>query len=118
MTSFLKMTPELKFMEEYTVTDLLHEGAWRIPQIFQELYPMATREIMKKQISLEPEDELLWEGSNNGKIMVKEAYDRCRRRSKYNYGKTIWRKFIPPKISMFTWKVMNNRLVIADKLHR
>lgn len=78
-----------------------------------------SRDISDLQELLQEQDELIWEGSQNGKITVRDALEDCRVK---NYvcssWRGLWRQFIPPRISVFCWKVLYDRLPSAAVLHK
>lgn len=56
-------------------------------------------------------DELIWECSNSGSLIVNEAYHQYREKCVViEWHKKIWQLYIPPKISIFLWKCLYNRL--------
>lgn len=59
------------------------------------------------------EDKLIWEGSPNEKLTVEEFYEQYREKGTIiaRYEK-LWQKYLPPRISMFAWKCLQDRLPI------
>lgn len=50
-------------------------------------------------------DELIWMKLKSGQPTVKEMYEMLRMRDqKTSWGKSIWRKVIPPKYPLFVCK--------------
>lgn len=73
---------------------------------------------MEMHIADAEEDKLEWDGSTNGVITVKVAYNHYREKNHtFLWKKAFWRKFIPQKMSIFSWKVVNNRLTTSDRLY-
>lgn len=108
---------EIKFKENYRVSQIIECGCWNIPQDLMNLFPVVSSEIKEVQISEVEEDELFWDGSANRVITVKAAYNFYRdKKQTVLWKKALWRKFIPPKISLFTWKLCSQRVIIALKL--
>lgn len=114
----MSIPDEIKFSEQYTVAQIIHDGAWSIPTSLKLLFPVVVNEIIEVQISRTEDDELEWDGSTNGEITVKVAYDFYREKAPIiQWRKRLWRTFIPPRISMFAWKVVSNRLAIGSVLY-
>lgn len=92
-------------------------GKWNLSAEFND-FPELREKILAVRIMKEKQDELIWTGSHNGTITVKEAFNFCRGKGTVCYWlKGLWRKFIPPRISVFLWKILNNRLPTAELMH-
>lgn len=66
-------------------------------------------------VPTEAQDEHIWEGSVTGKLTVKDAYHHYRDKGTVlQWRKKIWQQHIPPKVSMFIWKCIHNRLSTDD----
>lgn len=62
---------------------------------------------------------VLWDGLKNGEILVKPSYDFYRSKQTAVQGKkNMWQAFLPPKISMFAWKICYHRITTNDVLCR
>lgn len=92
-------------------------GAWNIPTYWREAYPVVTKETSEQLILDRDEGELLWTGCSEGIMSVKKVYNFYRQKEqKFNWKKSIWTHFIPPKVLIFIWKAISDRLVIAATL--
>lgn len=107
---------ELKYTGNHTLGQIIHYGKWIIPECWERLYPIIEEEIQTSELE---NDELIWEGSANGEITVKDVYNFYREKGTITqwHGR-IWRPFIPPKCSIFAWKVLPDRVVTAAVLYR
>lgn len=94
LLSFMNVPADLEFTKQYSVRQIIHNGVWCVPQAFKILYPVVAHEILEVQISDLDGDVLVWEGSLNGDIIVKEAYD-CYREKKLiiQWKKSLWQSF-------------------------
>lgn len=62
-------------------------------------------------------DELVWHVSSNSEITNKLSYEFYREKSaKIMWYKRLWASIIPPKISLFAWRVPNNRISMVVNL--
>lgn len=118
LSSFMSIPQELLFMENFEVSEIMVNGSWSIPQIWRDRFPVVTREIEEFQIAKTDDDELFWDGTAEGVITVKEAYNLSRERSCGEMEKKIGQRFIPPKISIFVWKIISKKLLTATTLHK
>lgn len=72
-------------------------------------------------ISIVPDmsDKLIWVPSSSGELLAKEAFQFMRPRlPSLDWGKLIWSKFIIPRISLHSWKVLRGRVLSEDLLQR
>lgn len=59
----------------------------------------------------QPNDELVWSKSLSGVLTVKEAYEVHKKKGrKHQWQKNIWKRYIPPKVLCFVWKIVHDRL--------
>lgn len=71
------------------------------------------------QITEEDEDQLVWLGRANGEIAIKIAYMHYSEKNvECHWLKFFWLTFVPPKLSVFAWKMVNNRIAIGAQLCR
>lgn len=93
---------ELKFTENFLVSNIIHNGSWNIPTDLERIYPVVTEEISEVLLSEAEEDELIWAGSTNGEITVNEASELYREKVQIiKWRRDLWRPFIPLQISLF-----------------
>lgn len=65
------------------------------------------------------EDNLIWTPSSSGDLTAKQAYLFLRHPSSTSeWGKRLWSKFIWPRMSLHTWKVLRGRVISDDFLQR
>ncbi|XP_004309472.1 PREDICTED: putative ribonuclease H protein At1g65750-like [Fragaria vesca subsp. vesca] len=64
-------------------------------------------------------DKLIWVPLSSGELSAKEAFQFLRPRlPSLDWGKLIWSKFIIPRISLHSWKVLRGRVLSEDLLQR
>lgn len=113
----LEIPVELLFTKNYRVSPIIQNGEWVIPESLSRLYLIISAEILEVQISESNDNELIWEGSPNGDISVKSAYEFCREKEQsVKWLQQLWKKFIPPKLSIFAWKILCNRVTTGSWL--
>lgn len=62
-------------------------------------------------------DETYWNGSNIGELTTKFAFERYREKEIIiPWMKYVWRRFTHPKISIFIWKLVQNKVAVAQNL--
>lgn len=119
ISSFMSIPDALLFTRNFSVKQHISNGAWNIPSEIQTLSPVLTTEIMEVCISDLNCDELVWDGDVNGKMTMKLAYNFYRDRSvQQTWKRKLWNSFVSLKISIFVWKICNNRLLTGDVLFR
>lgn len=80
---------------------------------------MLAKEISEVIISESTKNEFIWCGSENGQITVNNAFENYREKAQMIKGRrNIWQSFIPPKVYIFSWKAMNNKLRTCSILHQ
>lgn len=109
----------LLFSKNYTVSDVIQDGCWTILENIQQQFPVLTKEIMEVHNLSDEEDEVVWCGSDNGEIMVKKAFHFCREKAQVvKWKRNIWQPFIAPKVSIYSWKVLNSKLTTGSVFHQ
>lgn len=64
-------------------------------------------------------NRLGWNRSGTGRISVKAASAFYRHKNTQQMWKEkLWNNFVPPKISLFAWKVCHNRVLTGDVLYK
>lgn len=73
-------------------------------------------DITELTVSLAHEDdELIWMKSPTGVLTIKVAYAEYRKKVRKKFWlKKLWQKYIPSRISVFTWKIVMDRLPAED----
>lgn len=74
LSSFIQIPEQLKYIKNFTVAQIIHDGGWHIPENLKNLFLVVAEKIMEVQILDNDADELVWDGSANGQITVKAAY--------------------------------------------
>lgn len=119
LDSFMQRPPELEYTSNFKVSDFILDKVWSIPLLFQNLFPVVTEEIIETPIADGEEDELVWDGASNGVLTVNAAYNHYKeKKSVLLWRKAVWRKFIPPKLSLLSWKISSRKLTTSDRLFK
>jgi len=64
-------------------------------------------------------DKLIWVPSASGELTARDAFHFLRPRlPQTNWGKLIWSKYIIPRISIHSWKVLRGKVLSEDVLQR
>lgn len=64
-------------------------------------------------------DELIWVGDSTSKLMVKSVYEFYRTKEiTVQWQGKIWQSYIPPRISIFIWKLVHNSLPMEYNANR
>lgn len=74
-----------------------------------------------EQVKIEEEsnNEIIWTGSRSGQMTMKEAYvTYIGGKVKQIWVGRVWEPFLPPKISIFAWKLIMDRLPTSVALKR
>ena len=103
------------------VADYILNGAWNFPSLLQLHFPGLCDLISGVPIALSPNmpDKLIWVPSASGELIAKDAFHFLRPRlPQTNWGKLIWSKYIIPRISIHSWKVLRGRVLSEDVLQR
>ncbi|KAJ3678037.1 hypothetical protein LUZ60_001840 [Juncus effusus] len=65
------------------------------------------------------EDQVVWRWENDGRFSIKSAYKIMSNGGLMHKDmQTLWRIKVPPKIKIFVWKAIRNRLPTVDNLQR
>lgn len=102
------------------VGDFINNGSFDFPQQLITLLNGSSLQWQDIDIpQFDCEDELIWEGSQSGRLTVKEAHNFYRERGiEVNWYKNLWQKFVPPRVSIFAWKILHNCLPTDDNANR
>lgn len=112
------MPLDLQHTKDFTVGTLIQDGKWVNLEAVAQNYPHIYHEICQIDIAEQDEDEVVWQGSSNGVISIKLAYEFYRAKSaRIQWHKRLWTPFIPPKINILAWSMLNNRISISDNLY-
>ncbi|XP_062021415.1 uncharacterized protein LOC133737984 [Rosa rugosa] len=102
-----------------SVASFINHGSWELPQLLQIHYPALCELISKVPIATNPtlDDTLIWSPSSSGELTAKLAFQFLRQPlPSMDWGKCIWSKYITPRISLLTWKVLRGRVLTDDFL--
>ena len=95
--------------------DFVGHNFINLPQSFCARFPVLVEDI--KQVVVRDDDYLLWRGSVLGEVSVADAYKLLQDdRVVYNWGKTLWSKYIPPSRSFLLWRLFHGKLPTEDLL--
>lgn len=109
----------MRYTQQFKVKDLMVDGAWNLPQQMIENYPDVVQRIHEIDIADELRDRIIWTGSANGRLTMKQAYEAYRDKGiNVQWETKLWRTFIPPKISMLSWKIIRKKIATAERLRR
>ncbi|GAU44836.1 hypothetical protein TSUD_280370 [Trifolium subterraneum] len=100
------------------VSDIIHNQHWLIPHYLDSLYPTLKNLVLQIDIPVDDvPDSLIWKGTDNGLLCLKDAYEFKRRQyPKLSWGKVIWSKDIQPSRSLLAWRIMLNKIPTDDNL--
>lgn len=87
LSSVVQIPEALEFTNDYTLGHLIQNGWWILPVQFHENLQGVCQRILEVEILEQPEDQLVWLGSTNGEVSIKEAY-HCYRERATEYGGT------------------------------
>ena len=75
--------------------------------------------IQGKRVSREVEDRVLWAESKSRKFFVKSFYIALEPKGSTPFPmSSIWRSYVPPKISFFAWEMSWGKTLILDQVKR
>ncbi|XP_062014798.1 uncharacterized protein LOC133731445 [Rosa rugosa] len=103
------------------VSSFISNGSWDLPQLLHFYFPSLCDWISQVPIAADPsaEDKLIWTASSSGELTAKHAYIFLRQPSpSVAWGKSLWSKFILPRMSLLAWKVLRGRVISDDFLQR
>ena len=100
------------------VRDYIIDHRWNLPTDFAFQFPHIWNLVQQVTIPEEDiEDELVWLESSNGKLSFKDAYifidtpSQC-----LQWARCVWSPNIPPSKSLLVWRVMNDKVLVDEKL--
>ena len=101
-----------------SVSALICDGAWCIPVHFQSSFPQLVLDIKNTKIPfVDTEDKMVWCHSVDDDLTLAEAYHfSLGNRVVCPWNKFLWSSFIPPKYSMFAWRLFYNIVPTDDQL--
>lgn len=119
VSSYVDHIPNnLLFKENFTVGQCIHNEEWCLPEEFCQELPEVAEMINQVDIAGSDKDELVWAGSDDGKLIMKLAWNHYRDKGrKITWLKGLWRGFIPPTQSVHACKILRNRVGTASSLH-
>ncbi|PRQ35239.1 putative ribonuclease H-like domain, reverse transcriptase zinc-binding domain-containing protein [Rosa chinensis] len=103
------------------VADYISNGSWVIPDLLHFHYPALCELIEKVPLAMDPsvEDKVIWSSATSGELTAKNAFQfLCQPFPSMSWGKCIWSKFITPRMSLLTWKLLWGRILSDDFLQR
>ena len=79
-------------------------------------------DISSVPIQRQVKDNILWLAESNGQYSTRSAYNLCMNttsaNSDSNIFKAIWKLNIPPRVAIFCWRLLRNRLPTKVNLLR
>jgi hypothetical protein len=118
LANTLNIHPNILFWLPQKVSDIIHNQQWLIPPFLDNIFPTLKNIVKHVILPVEPlSDELVWIGTNNGSLSLKESYDFKRHHFPIlNWAKIIWCADVPPSRSLLVWRIMLDKLLTDDKL--
>ncbi|KAK2382442.1 hypothetical protein QL285_069977 [Trifolium repens] len=100
------------------VSDLIQNQQWSIPPFLEDFCPGITNLVQQIYLPVDPQpDVLVWKGTDNGSLTLKEAYDFKRHQFPIlSWAKIIWCADVPPSRSILAWRIMLDKVPTDDKL--
>ncbi|GAU12290.1 hypothetical protein TSUD_141980 [Trifolium subterraneum] len=100
------------------VSDYIHNGQWNIPIQLTQAFNNISNLIHQVTIPVEPSyDKILWIHSDSGDLQLKEAYlFKQQQVQDLHWAKTIWSIDIQPSKSLFSWRLMHNKVPTDENL--
>lgn len=90
------------FTKDYTLDRVIRNGEWTVPAVFIQRYHDLWLLIREVPFAENDEDQLVWTGSTNGYLTIKDAYGFYRDKSNtVAWLRRIWSRFIPPKLCVW-----------------
>lgn len=77
----LQISHNLQYTKDFSVSVLIEEGKWTLPVQFNEDYRGDWWEILEVIISYQEEYTIVWQGSVNDDITIKDSYEFCKDKS-------------------------------------
>ncbi|XP_019451878.1 PREDICTED: uncharacterized protein LOC109353979 [Lupinus angustifolius] len=100
------------------VTDFTDHSKWIIPKHVAKHFPIIAKEIASIGISSKP-NVLLWDGSNDGQLSLKEAFSFIvQPTNPRNKCKILWSDSIPPFKSFTSWRLLHRKMPTDENLQR
>jgi hypothetical protein len=114
----LNISPNVLIWLPKKVYDIIQNQQWAIPTYIANLFPALRSIVQQIDLPVEPLlDALVWKGTDNGLLSLKEAYEFKRKHFPIlSWGKTIWSRDIPPSRSLLAWRIMLDKVPTDDKL--
>lgn len=106
------------YREQYIVKDFMANGRLEIPQQLAEILSDCNVTIDVDITCFDSQDELIWEGAQDGRLTVKRAYEYYREKEQSMlWVKFFWQTFIPPRVSMLAWKIYHDRIPTDENMN-
>ncbi|KAL9685150.1 hypothetical protein QQ045_022597 [Rhodiola kirilowii] len=108
-----KIIPILRSQAEWKIG----QGNSALKSDLQSLLPNAGKEALNNATFDNISDELSWLGSTDGSFSAKEVKNQLHSPQRLDKALSkIWQKWIPPKISVFLWRLKHNALATDDRV--
>ncbi|PRQ50126.1 putative ribonuclease H-like domain, reverse transcriptase zinc-binding domain-containing protein [Rosa chinensis] len=104
-----------------SVANFIVDRSWVFPPLLQLHFPALCELVSQVPIALDPSttDTLVWSSSSSGELTAKVAFHFLRQPSpSVDWGRCIWSKFILPRMSLLTWKVLRGRVLCDDFMQK
>ncbi|KAL6185106.1 hypothetical protein ACLB2K_041241 [Fragaria x ananassa] len=103
------------------VSAFIVDGSWVLLDLLQLHFPALCNKIEQVPLATNAstEDTLIWMPSSIGDLRAKHAYQFLRHPSpSMPWGKSLWSRFILPRMSLHAWKVLKGRIICDELLQR
>ncbi|XP_078179612.1 uncharacterized protein LOC144573737 [Carex rostrata] len=97
------------------------QSLFRQPLTLEALSEIQTLQQMLHAILLssDAQDDISWKGTSNGKYTVKSAYLLMKNTPRIQHKvHRVWALKVPPRVKVFGWLMLRNRLLTIDNLHQ
>lgn len=119
LINFLNENDRLRIDSNDLVSDYLSNNVWNSEKLLQFLPPQVVYKITSIPLPLHNvEDEFIWGPAGNGRFSINSASELQAQKtiahSKSKLLSLMWKLPMPPKVKIFSWQLIRNRLRSKD----
>ena len=93
------------------------DGRWEISDEFSEAFPDIADRIRQVPLPIrDVEDTLIWPFSSTDDLSFRDAYIFLRPSAPVLWARHLWGLHIPPRISIFVWRLLHGHLATQNLL--
>lgn len=102
------------------VSSFISDGAWALPSSFQRAHPEVSKAISSISLPLDSvPDQVIWASSSLGTLSSSYAYIALSHPfPTVPWGNRLWHASIQPRKSLASWKIIQNRVLVDERLQR